>query len=174
MKFIDIVKGLLLSLVCVFSGIFLIISFVIIGLFYAMMPFHDFTRWQLEKSMTFLISHPSSSHLISRKTFFGPRYTDTAECTYAVGEIRSTSLSHREVLHAYGKSSANLFSFAHYFPMHVIIIEKNTSLALDNPADKWITEFMQHDSTETSDTIYYLVYLYKKGMPWWGDIRCYS
>ena len=128
----------------------------------------------METALTFWIPHPQDSHIIDRKKFFGSRYTDTSECTYSIGEFRSSSLSRDEVLLTYKESTENLFRLAHYLPMHVVIIEKDTSLPLDNPADAWITDFIQNVGKSTSNTTYYLVYIYEEGKPWWGDIRCYS
>lgn len=137
---------------------------VVVGLFYAAMPLSNLTLWRMEQTLA-SITHPTNSHTLERKTFLGSRYTDQSECTYAVGEFRSTSLSPYEILHTYERSS---------IPTGIIIIDKNTSLPLDNPADNWITDFRKTVGQNKSDVTYYLIYLYKKGKPWWGDIRCYS
>lgn len=154
-------------------GIFLSFILLIIGLFYIMIPWHDFTLWRLERILFSQIQHPPNSHLIERKTFLGSRYTDTEECTYAIGEFRTTPLSRDALLDAY-TDNTNIFSFAGNLPIHVVVIENNTSLPLDNPADAWITNFKQNVSQSTPDITYYLVYLYEPGKPWWGDIRCYE
>jgi hypothetical protein len=95
-------------------------------------------------------AHPANSQFVEKHKFFGSRYTDISECTFAVGEIRSTSLSRDEVLHAYN------------MPMHIVIIEESTSMPLDNPADAWIAQFLNAEKSKT-DTTYYLIYLYEKG-----------
>ncbi len=149
-------------------------ALLIVGLFYVAMPWHDLTLWRAERTLASFIAHPSNSHAIERKTFFGSRYTDISECTYVVGEFRSSSLSRDEILRAYKGRSTGFFSFAPNIPVHMVIIEKDTSLPLDNPADGWITNFQQNINKNKSDTTYYLVYLYEKGKPWWGDIRCHE
>lgn len=153
------------------TGVFIIIAtsffFLIFWLFYATMPFHDFYLSRMDRAFQ-SIEHPHDSKKLEQYVFFGSRYTDISECTYAVGQMYSAPLAPEEITRAYKNASAGIFG-----PVHVEIIEKETSLPLDNPADAWITEFLSRKSGDASDT-YYLVYLYKPGQSWLGDVRCYD
>jgi hypothetical protein len=152
-------------------GVFIITStslfFLLFWLFYATMPFHDFYLSHMDRALQ-SIAPPVGSKKLEQYVFFGSRYTDTSECTYAVGQMYSAPLSREEITQAYKNVSTEIFG-----PVHVEIVEKGTSLPLDNPADAWITEFLSKKSSNTSDA-YYLVYLYKPGQSWLGDMRCYD
>lgn len=156
------------------AGAFLAFALLIIGLFYIMIPWHDLTLWRMERALASSSVHPLNSHVLAQRTFLGSRYTDTEECTYVVGQFRSTSLSPNDVLQAYKGASANLFNLTDNPLIYTIIIKEDTSLPLDNPADEWIVEFQEGGGPSTPSLTYYLVYLYEKGKPWWGDIRCYE
>lgn len=153
------------------TGIFIIIAtsffFLIFWLFYATMPFHDFYLSRMDNALQ-SVEYPLDSKKLEHYVFFGSRYTDVSECTYAVGQMYSAPLSQDEILRAYKNVSAGFFG-----PVHVEIVGKGTSLPLDNPADAWITEFLSKESEDTSD-IYYLVYVYNPGQSWLGDTRCYD
>jgi len=152
-------------------GVFIITStslfFLLFWLFYATIPFHDLYLSHLDQALQ-SIEHPRGSKELERHVFFGSRYTDVSECTYAVGQIRSAPLSRDEITRAYNNASAGSF-----WPVRVEIIEKGTSLPLDNPADAWISEFISKTSDDASLT-YYLVYVYTPGQSWLGDMRCYD
>lgn len=153
------------------TGVFIIIFtsffFLLFWLFYATMPFHDFYLSGMDRALQ-SIEHPHGSKKLEEYAFFGSRYTDISECTYAVGQMYSVPLSREEILQAYRNTSAGSFG-----PVHIEIIEKETSLPLDNPADAWIAEFLLKKDGVTSDTPY-LVYLYQPGQSWLGDVRCYD
>ena len=155
-------------------GFFGTLALIIVGLFFATIPWHNFTLWRMEHSLASSIQHPLDSHFVERKKFFGTRYTDTEECTYAVGEIRATELSRKELLDEYKNRSTGIFSFTPAEPIHVAIVEDDTPLPLDNPADAWIHDFLPNIDQNKKNTIYYLVYLYKEGKAWLGDIRCFD
>jgi len=142
-------------------------AFLIFWLFYATMPFHDLYLSRMDRAFQ-SIEHPHDSKKLEQHVFFGSRYTDISECTYAVGQIYSAPLSRKEIMRVYENAPTRS-----PWPVHVEIIEKETSLPLDNPADAWITEFLSKKSEDTSDTNY-LVYLYKPGQSWLGDTRCYD
>jgi len=149
-------------------GVFIITStslfFLLFWLFYATMPFHDLYYSHMDQALQ-SITHPHDSKKLEQYAFFGSRYTDISECTYAVGQIRSTPLSPEEITQAYKNASAGSFG-----SVRIEIIRKGTSLPLDNPADAWIAEFL----SKKSDDTYYLVYLYEPGKSWLGDMRCYD
>lgn len=152
-------------------GVFIITSlslfFIFFWLFFATMPFHDLYLSRMDRAFQ-SIEHPLGSKRLEQYVFFGSRYTDTSECTYAIGQMYSASLSREETVQAYKNVSAGIFG-----PVNVEIIEKGASLPLDNPADAWLTEFLPKKSSDTSDTLY-LVYVYQPGQSWLGDIRCYD
>jgi len=147
--------------------LFMSFAFLIFWLFYATMPFHDFYLSRMDHALQ-SIEPPHSSKKLEQHVFFGSRYTDISECTYAIGQIYSSSLSKEEILQAYRDAQTGIFG-----SVYIEIIEKGISLPLDNPADAWITEFLSKKSGDTSDTDY-LVYLYKPGQSWLGDTRCYD
>lgn len=161
----------LLNILKFSAGVFIIIftsfAFLIFWLFYATMPFHDLYLSRMDSAFQ-SIEHPHDSKKLEQHVFFGSRYTDISECTYAVGQMYSAPLAPEEIMQAYKNASAEIFG-----PVHVEIVGKDTSLPLDNPADAWIAEFLQRKTGDTSDT-YYLVYLYKPGQSWLGDTRCYD
>ena len=152
-------------------GIFIITStslfFLLFWLFYATMPFHDLYLSRMNRAFQ-SIENPRGSKELEHHVFFGSRYTDTSECTYAIGRIYSAPLSRDEIIRAYNNASAGSL-----VPVKVEIIEKGTSLPLDNPADAWIAEFLSKKSSNISET-YYLVYVYQPGQSWLGDTRCYD
>lgn len=153
-------------------GVFIITSaslfFLLFWLFYATMPFHDFYLSYMDQVLQ-SIPHPRDSKKLEHHVFFGSRYTDITECTYEVGEIRSSSLAPQEVLRAYNNISTILTG-----PVHVIMINKDTAPPpLDNPAVNWIVEFRENMIKNDAHT-YYLVYLYKPGMSGLGDARCFD
>lgn len=162
-KFLDITRWI----VGISGAILIAFAFLIFWLFYATAPFHDLYLSRMDGTFQ-SIAHPRDSKKLGQYVFFGSRYTDISECTYAVGEIFSTPRSPEEVLEAYKNTSAGSFGLA-----HIEIIEKMTSLPLDNPADAWITEFLSKEAGDTPDT-YYLAYLYRPGQSWLGDARCYD
>lgn len=151
----------------IFIVIFMTFAFLIFWVFYATMPFHDLYLSHMDRAFQ-SIEHPHSSKKLTKYVLFGSRYTDTSECTYAIGQIYSAPLSREEIVQAYENASAGNFG-----PVHIEIIGKETPLPLDNPADAWISEFLSEKTGDTSDT-YYLVYLYRPGQSWLGDIRCYD
>ena len=155
---------LLKLIACVLITIFMSFAFLVFWLFYATMPFHDLYLSHMNRTLQ-SIAHPSGSKKLEQHTFFGSRYTDISECTYAVGQMYSAPLSPEEITQVYKNTSFGIFG-----PIHVEIIGKETSLPLDNPADAWIVEFLPKKSNDT----YYLVYLYKSGQLWLGDMRCYD
>lgn len=152
-------------------GVFIITStslfFLLFWLFYATMPFHDLYLSRMDYALQ-SIEHPHGSKRLEQDIFFGSRYTDISECTYAVGQIYSAPLSREEIVQAYKNAPAGSFG-----PAHIEIIEKGVSLPLDNPADAWIAEFLSKQSVDASDT-YYLVYLYQPRQSALGDMRCYD
>ncbi|MCX6790431.1 MAG: hypothetical protein NTV60_02795 [Candidatus Kaiserbacteria bacterium] len=154
------------------AGVFIIIftffAFLIFLLFFAKMPFNDLMFRQMYHSLTTDVKHPTDSRLVEYHDFFGSRYTDITECTYEVGEIRSSSLTPEDVLRSYNNDSTLLTG-----PVHTIIINRDTVLPLDNPAINWLVEFREKISKNDEHT-YYLVYLYKPGMSGLGDIRCFD
>lgn len=162
-KLLDILKLITGVSIILFTSF----AFLIFWLFYATMPFHDLYLSHMNRALQ-SIEHPRDSKELEQYVFFGSRYTDISECTYAVGQMYSASLSREEILQAYKNVSAGIFG-----PVHVEIVGKETSLPLDNPADAWITEFLSKNSEDTSET-HYLVYLYKPGQSWLGDTRCYD
>ena len=151
-------------------GAFIIAStslfFLLFWLFYATMPFHDLYLSHMDRAFQ-SIAHSRGSKELERYAFFGSRYTDISECTYAVGQIRSAPLSPEEIMQTYKDTSSGGFG-----SVHVEIVGKS-SLPLDNPADAWITEFLSKKSGDTSGT-FYLIYVYKRGQSWLGDMRCYD
>lgn len=155
-------------------GVSLLFAGLILGLFYATIPIHNISIWRMERSVASSITHPLDSRVLERHSFFGSRYTDTSECTYVVGEFRSTLLSREELLAEYRNIMLNLFGFAYKIPVRIIIADNNISLPLDEPADDWIYDFVQRVDTSQSDITYYLVYLYEPGRLWWGDYRCFE
>lgn len=152
-------------------GVFIITStslfFLLFWLFYATMPFHDFYLSRMDRALQ-SVEHPRGSKKLEDYIFFGSRYTDISECTYAVGQIYSAPLSQEEIVQTYRNASAGIFE-----PVRVEIIGKESSLPLDNPADAWIAEFLSKQSVDAFDT-YYLVYLYRPGQSALGDMRCYD
>lgn len=162
-KLLDILK----LIVGVSITIFMAFAFLVFWLFYATMPFHDLYYSHMDRAFQ-SIAHPRGSRELEQYAFFGSRYTDISECTYAVGQIYSAPLSREKIIRAYKNAPTGSLG-----PVHVEIIGKETLLPLDNPADTWITEFLSKKSGNTSDT-HYLVYLYKPGQSWLGDIRCYD
>ena len=158
---------LLKLIACVLITIFMSFAFLVFWLFYATMPFHDLYLSHMGRAFQ-SIEHPHGSKELEQYVFFGSRYTDISECTYAVGQIYFAQLSPEEITQVYKNTSFGIFG-----PIHVEIIGKETSLPLDNPADAWISEFISKTSYDASDT-YYLVYVYAPGQSWLGDIRCYD
>jgi hypothetical protein len=152
-------------------GVFITTStslfFLLFWLFFATMPFHDLYLSRMNRALQ-SIEHPHGSKELEQHVFFGSRYTDISECTYAVGQIRSSPLTRDEITRAYENARAGIFG-----PVHVEIIEKGTSLPLDNPADAWIAEFLSKMPDNAALT-YYLVYVYRPGQSWLGDIRCHD
>lgn len=152
-------------------GVFIITStslfFLLFWLFFATMPFHDLYLSRMNRAFQ-SIEHPHGSKELEQYIFFGSRYTDISECTYAIGQMYSAPLSREEIMRAYENAPVESFG-----PVRVEIVGKETSLPLDNPADAWISEFLSKKYSATSDT-YYLVYLYELGQSWLGDIRCYD
>lgn len=149
-------------------AILLSFAFLLFWLFFAKMPFNDLLFRYMTHALVANIKHPADSQIVEYHDFFGSRYTDITECTYEAGEIRSTSLTPEEVLHAYNNESSILTG-----PVRVIIISQDTLLPLDNPAGNWIVEFREKIFQYDAHT-YYLVYLYKPGMSGLGDIRCFD
>lgn len=148
--------------------ILLSFSFLLFWLFFAKMPFNDLLFRNMSHTLTTDVKHPANSQVVEYHEFFGSRYTDITECTYEVGEIRSSSLAPEEVLRAYSNNSTIVTE-----PVHVIIVNRDTVLPLDNPAINWLVEFREKISKNDAHT-YYLVYLYKPGMSGLGDIRCFD
>ena len=93
--------------------------FVIFVLFCATIPLHDFALWDMRATLERSSGHPIESQLVERHTFFGSRYMDTGECTYAIGEFRVTNHSPNEVLHAYQNA------YAGRFPLQIFIVGEN-------------------------------------------------
>lgn len=155
-------------------GTALLCTMLILGLFYAMVPLHNLSLWRMERALVSSVVHPTDSSAVEQHSFFGSRYTDVSECTYVVGEFRSTSLPQETLLAEYEKTTINLFGFAHKIPVHVTIVDSNTSLPLDEPANDWLIDFMQNVDMRPIDATYYLIYLYEKGHPPWGDYRCFE
>lgn len=151
----------------VLALILLSFAFLFFWLFLAKMPFNDLLFRYMTYALAASVEHPSKSRLVERYDFFGSRYTDISECTYEVGEIRSSSLTPEEVLRAYNDTSTLAG------PVRAIIIDQDTLLAMDNPAMNWIVEFREK-TVDTDSLTYYLVYLYKPGMSGLGDIRCFD
>lgn len=149
-------------------AVLLSFAFLLFWLFFAKMPFNDLLFRYMSHTLAVSVQHPSKSQVIERYDFFGSRYTDITECTYEVGEIRSSSLTPEEVLGAYNNNSTLLAG-----QVHTIIINQNTLFPIDDPAVNWIVEFRENATYDDTNT-YYLVYLYKPGMSGLGDIRCFD
>ena len=103
------------------------LAMLVISFLYAAHPWHDLTLWRMKHALVSLVAHPRGSTIIEERSFFGSRYTDTSECTFVVGELRSTLLSPQETLRAYENVSVNLFGFAHDIKAQAVIITENTS-----------------------------------------------
>lgn len=159
-------------IVLIVLGVPLLGAALILGLFYATVPLHNLSLWRMERVLALSVTHPLNSSVVERHSFLGTRYTNTSECTYVVGEFRSTSLSREELLLVYKDVTVDIFGFTRAMSVHVVIAELDAPLSLDEPASNWIVNFAQSIGTRTTSTTYYLVYLYEKGRFPWGDYRC--
>jgi hypothetical protein len=155
-------------------GIPTLLVLIVFLLFHATIPIHDFVLWRMDNTFAGSVMHPVDSEVIERVSFFGTRYTDIEECTYALGELRSTYLSPSEVQKAYKDSSIKPFRFIYNVPVSVAIVDKETSLPLDNPADRWLHDFLERYGSSTTETTRYLVYIFESSGQWLGDWRCYA
>lgn len=155
----------------VMIGIIFLFIAIIGSVFFVTIPFHTMSLWRMEQAVSFSIPHPTETSVVESFSFLGSRYIDDSECTYATGEIRSTYLSKQELLARYKNITINLFGFARHIPVFVVIVDEHTSLPLGEPAGDWIYDFVQRVDTSTTDTTYYLVYLYETGRSDLGDHR---
>lgn len=146
----------------------------ILGPFYATVPIHNLSLWRMERALKSSISHPIDTKIIEQRSFLGTRYTDISECTYAVGEFRSTSLPQEVLLEKYKNLTVDIVDFSYNMPVNVIIVDNEASLSLDNPADDWLHDFPESVDLSSSNITYYLIYLYEEGRSSLGDYRCYE
>jgi len=172
MTYFNKAKHLFLWALAIVLGIIVLFAAIIGGVFFATFPFHTVSLWRIEHAVSVSIPHPAETNAVERFSFLGSRYIDDAECTYAAGEIRSTSLTKQKLLEQYENVTVNLFGFARHMPVNVVIVDKDASLPIGEPAGDWIYDFVQRVYTRSTDTTYYLVYLYETGRSNVGDYRC--
>jgi len=148
---------------------------VVLIVFYVKIPWNNFMLWHMDRVMTGLEIHPEESSRLGLRNhyFFGSRYTDVSECTFAVGKFRSSSLSPEEIRESYSNTSARPLGFADNLETHITVVGLD-KFPLDHPAYAWIDEFLKSDQITSSTTTYYLVYLYKPARSPFGDYRCYE
>jgi len=166
----SVFKKVIVEILC---AILLLIT-IILSLFYGAVPMHNLSLWRMQHALTSSIPHPSETVSIEQRLFIGTRYINESECTYSVGEFRSTSLPREVLLEKYKNLSVDLFGFAYNMSVHVIVMDNDASLPLDEPADEWLHDFLSRIDSSSSDITYYLVYLYEKGRSSLGDYRCYE
>lgn len=172
MIFLKQVKRLFLSVLAIIIGITFLFAVIIGSVFFATIPFHTISLWRMEYAVSVSVLHPIETSAVERFSFLGSRYIDDAECTYAAGEIRSTGLSKQKLLEQYENATVNLFGFARHMPVSVVIVDEDALLPIGEPAGDWIYDFVQRVDTRSTDTTYYLVYLYETSRPDFGDYRC--
>jgi len=170
MIFYSSFKKMIVEIVC---AIFLFLI-TILGPFYVTVPMHNLSLWRMERALASSISHPIDAKIIEQHSFLGTRYTNTSECTYAVGEFRLTSLPREVLLEKYKNLTVDIGGFSYNMPVNVVIVDNEASLPLDNPADAWLHDFLENLDLSSSNITYYLIYLYEEGRSSLGDYRCYE
>jgi len=152
-----------------------LILIVVLIVFYVKIPWNNFMMWHMDRVLTGLEIHPKESSRLGLQYqyFFGSRYTDVSECTFAVGEFRSSSLSPEEIRELYANASARPLGFLNNLETHIAVAGLDT-FPLDHPADAWLDELFKSDLITSSTTTYYLVYFYEPAHSPFGDYRCYE
>ena len=155
------------------GGLALTATLLICGLFYASWPWHDLTLWRMEQALA-TTRHPMNTSVVKEKTIFGSQYLDSEDCTYFVGQFRTTSLQPDEVVQAYRDKTVTLFGFASNMPVQVTVIDADTSFPLGHPVDMWLSDLRGYLSALEGDETYYFVYILEENRLWFGDVRCYE
>ena len=172
MTLFEQIKKVFNSTAKIIFSVTLSIVIIIGSAFFLTAPLHTLSLWRMERAVASSIQHPAETSLVERFSFLGSRYIDDAECTYAVGEIRSTNLSIQELLSRYENNTVSIFGFTRRMPVYVLIIDEETLTPIGEPTRDWIDDFVERFNTNEADIIYYLVYLYEPGRSDIGDYRC--
>lgn len=169
------IKRILKNILIVLSiptGIFALTVIIVAASCYSMIPWHNLTLWRMNTALHYSVSHPTDSKLMEPYSFLGTRYTNTSECTYTVGEIRSTSFSVDQVLGQYENKTVHLLGFGQPSPVRIAILDDDPGLPLTEPSEEWAYDFIERIGVSSPGKTYYLVYLYEPGRSWFGDSRC--
>jgi hypothetical protein len=157
----------------IFIGILFAFVLVALGLFFfSTLPVHNLALWGLDRALDHSVEYLPNSTIVERHRFLGTRYTDISECTYVVGQIRSTQIPVEEVLRQYQGKTLHSPGFSHSIPINVVILDDTPSTSLADPTDNWAYDFIRNTAVSSADITYYLVYLNEPGKSWWGDYRC--
>lgn len=116
-------------------------------------PVHDINVWYLEKSFyAQRIEHPSGSILLEKKKYLGgPSLHGDSRCVYAVGEVRSATLSKEEIKQAYADQSVGFW--ARRLPLKVLFADEYDG-PYELPFVTWQDE-LAHVSASTTPYVVY-------------------
>lgn len=151
-------------------GLFVILSLIFLMMAFGV-PIHDFNLWRIEKNFNAVVTHhPSDSIFIKKKKYLGgPDGHGSGSCTYAIGEIRSSSKSKDEILQTY--KNLSIFPVGGLKPIPIkVLFTSDSQWAATWPLSTWWDEL--HEEKKSTAKVTYFVYAIHEGYPFWGDSRC--
>ena len=124
-------------------------------------PIHDLRNWMLEQRFTHAnIQHPPNSIFLARRSFLGgPSEHGSAQCVYATGEVRRTTLSKNEIIDAYKNKKIGRFPLKVYFT-------DESELPYEVPFSEW-QGGLENVGTSSVYIVYASVITF-----FLGDLRC--
>ena len=142
-----------LKLICIWFVITLVFLSLPFILFIFGNPIHDLNTWILEKNFYVKnISHPVDSVLLEKKVYLGGISTHGDPwCVYAVGEVRSSSLSKPEITDFYRDITVNLWT--EKVPVRVLFGDDHEPYGL--PYAHWQDELRGASTAETTKYVIY-------------------
>lgn len=139
---------------------------------FAARPWNDFFLWKMEYLLLDMGMHPRDSEVIKTYRFFGSRYTNTSECTFAVGQWRVSKIGPDALREIYTDQIITMPLSIKSAPLGFALIEEKSLLTLEDPPDGWHTIIQEQMDGVTDGYTHYLLYLSIPGRSWLGDERC--
>lgn len=129
---------------------------------------------KMENSLSDMDVHPRDSEVVKTYRFFGSRYTNTNECTFAVGQWRVSKLDSNALRKQYINQTVSIPWNVKNIPLGFALIEEDSHLTLEDPPDNWHTVIREQVDNIAKGYTHYLLYLYLRDRSSFGDERCFE
>lgn len=155
-------------------------TFIVGAVLLVVLALHAVRLWndallsKMEYSLSDTDVHPRDSEVVKTYRFFGSRYTNASECTFAVGQWRVSKLDSNALRKQYINQTVSIPWRVKNIPLVLALIEEDGHLTLEDPPDNWHTVIREQVDSIAKGYTHYLLYLYLPNRSSFGDERCFE